>query len=303
VSAQRIAIIGSSGQLGSALANVLHDRTVIAPAHAELALEDTAGIARLLDEQRVDVLVNCAAFHQVDACETQPNRAFAINALAVDAAAQACAERDIAFATISSDYVFDGTLGRAYTEADAPNPRTAYGISKLAGELLARRHGPRHLIVRTSGLFGASGSSNKGPALIERVLDQARRGEPTRMVEDVIFSPSYAPHVARALRDLIDAEAYGTHHLANAGQCSWYEFVRTAFARAGLAGAPLEPITYAALGNRTQRPLYSPLENTTLAATGVAAMPRWQDALDAYLDARSLVREPPAASARRAGTA
>jgi len=92
--------------------------------------------------------------------------------------------------------------------------------------------------VRTSGVFGTIGTSNKGYTLIERALGQAERGEPTRMVADMIFSPSYAPHVARAIRDLLDAQAYGTHHVTNGGSCSWYEFVRAAFSKSGLEAAP-----------------------------------------------------------------
>jgi dTDP-4-dehydrorhamnose reductase len=286
VSARRIAIVGASGQLGTALIGALAGRELVTPPHADVPLEDTAAVARMLDDARPDVLINCSAYHNVDACERDPRPAFEINALAVDRAAQACAARGAAFMTISTDYVFDGTLGRAYREADAVNPQTAYGASKAAGEFLARRHGGRHFIVRTSGVFGTAGTSNKGYTLVEKVLRQAERGEPTRMVADMVFSPSYAPHVARALRDLIDAEAFGTHHVANAGACSWYAFVAAAFAKAGLSSAPLEPVTYAALGNRTRRPLHSPLENTTFTAAGIAPLPPWGAALDDFLAAR-----------------
>ena len=288
MSGLRIALIGASGQLGSALRAEFGARVVAAPAHGELAFEDGNAVARLLDDAGPDVLINCAAFHHVDTCEREPERAFAVNALAVDRAAAACAQRGIAFATFSTDYVFDGTLARAYRESDAPNPRTAYGASKLAGELLTRRHGERHFIIRTSGVFGTTGTSSKGYTLIERVLGQAERGEPTRMVADMIFSPSYAPHVARAVRDLVDAQAYGTHHVTNAGACSWYAFVETAFAKAGLAAAPLEATTYASLQNPTQRPMHAPLENTTFAALGIAALPPWPQALVAFLAARAV---------------
>lgn len=287
MSARRIAILGASGQLGSALRDALAGRELIAPSHAETPVEDRAAVARLLDGARPDVLINCTAFHNVDVCEREPAPAFAINAFAVDGAAEACAARGVAFATVSTDYVFGGTLGRAYREDDAVGPRTAYGASKAAGEFLTRRHGDRHYVVRTSGVFGTTGSSNKGYTLIEKVLRHAERGEPTRMVADMVFSPSYAPHVARAIRDLIDAEAFGTHHVTNAGACSWYEFVRTAFEKSGLAGAPLEPTTYAALNNGTRRPMCSPLENTTFAAAGIAPLPAWQAALDEFLAARA----------------
>ncbi|HEV2740899.1 MAG TPA: dTDP-4-dehydrorhamnose reductase [Candidatus Elarobacter sp.] len=290
MSARRIAIVGGSGQLGSALRAAFAGRDVAAPPHAQVPIEDGDALAALLDDARPDVLINCSAFHNVDVCERDPISAFAVNALAVDRAAQACAARGVAFATFSTDYVFDGALdgalGRAYREDDAVGPRTAYGASKAAGEFLTRRHGDRHWIVRTSGVFGTAGTSNKGYTLVEKVLRQAERGEPTRMVADMIFSPSYAPHVARAVVDLVDAGAFGTHHVTNAGSCSWYEFVRTAFAKAGLADAPLEPIPYAALNNPVRRPMRSPLENTTFAHAGVAPLPPWEAALDEFLSVR-----------------
>jgi dTDP-4-dehydrorhamnose reductase len=286
VSAKRVAIVGGSGQLGSALRDAFASREVIAPSHAELAFEDAGAIARLLDDARPDVFINCAAFHHVDTCEREPERAFAINALAVDAAAAACAVRGIAFATISSDYVFDGTLGRPYVEYDAVNPQTAYGASKAAGEFLVRRHGERRYIVRTSGVFGTVGTSSKGYTLIDKVLLQAERGESTRMVADMVFSPSYAPDVARAVRDLIDAQAFGTHHVTNGGACSWYEFVHAAFERSGLSAAPLEPTTYAALDNPTKRPMYSALRNTTFDEFAIAPLPSWSEALDEFLGQR-----------------
>ena len=284
---ERVAIIGGSGQLGAALRTAFAGRDVVAPAHAAVPVEDVRAIASLLDGARPQVLINCSAFHHVDTCEREPERAFAINALAVDRAAELCAQRGVGFATISTDYVFDGLLGRAYREDDAVNPLTAYGASKAAGESLTRRHGDRHWIFRTSGVFGTIGSSSKGYTLIDKVLRQAERGEPTRMVDDVVFSPSYAPHVARAIRRLIERDAYGTHHVTNVGACSWYEFVRAAFEKAGLGGAPLEATTYAALGNPTRRPLYSPLESTTLARHGIAPLPPWADALDDFLAART----------------
>ena len=283
---RRILLVGGSGQLGTALRGALAGDAIDAPAHAAFDVV-TGDLEALLGPRRYDVAINCAAFHNVDRCERDPEPAFAANALAVDRLARACAAHGTAFLTVSTDYVFDGTLGRAYREDDAPAPHTAYGVSKLAGELLARRAGPRHYVVRTSALFGTTGTSSKGYTLIDRVLAQAERGEPTRMVADMTFSPSYAPHVAAAIRALLDAEAFGMHHVTNVGACTWYDFVRTAFAKAGLAGAPLEPIAYASLGNPVQRPLHSPLTNTTFALEGIAALPPWEDALDAYLAVRA----------------
>ena len=282
---KRILLIGGSGQLGTALRAELGGVEISAPAHVafDLVSDDPAA---LLDGAAYDLAINCAAFHNVDQCEREPDKAFAANTLAVDGFARACAQRDVAFMTISTDYVFDGTAPRPYREWDATGPRTAYGVSKLGGELLARRSGPKHYVVRTSGVFGTTGTSSKGYTLIDRVLGQAERGEPTRMVADMTFSPSYAPHVARAIHGLIDAEAYGVHHVTNAGACTWFEFVQTAFAKAGYADAELEPVAYASFNNPVQRPMYSPLDNTTFAKLGLPPLPRWPTALDEFLEAR-----------------
>lgn len=282
---KRILLLGGSGQLGTALRQLAGTRIAAAPPHA--AFDVTADDPdALLAAHPADAVVNCTAFHNVDVCEREPARAFAANAVAVDRLAAAAARAGVAFATVSTDYVFPGDLGRAYREDDPTGPRTAYGVSKLAGELLTRRHGPRHFVLRTSGLFGTIGTSSKGYTLIEKVLAQAARGEATRMVADMTFSPSFAPHVARALVDLIDADAFGTHHLTNGGACTWYEFVRTAFVKAGYADAPLEPITYASFGNPTPRPMCSPLVNTTFRGLGIAPLPPWETALDDFLAAR-----------------
>jgi dTDP-4-dehydrorhamnose reductase len=283
---QRILLIGGAGQLGTAIRAEYAGTAIDAPAHAAFDIAN-GDPATLLDAQPYDALINCAAFTNVDACEREPAPAFAVNAVAVDRLARSCAARELPFVTISTDYVFDGTAERPYVEDDATNPRTAYGVSKLAGELLTRRSGPKHIIVRTSGVFGTTGTSSKGYTLIDKVLAQAERGEPTRMVADMTFSPSYAPHVAHAIRMLLEREAYATHHVVNAGACTWFDFVRTAFAKAGLAAAPLEPITYASFGNPVRRPMYSPLANATFAQLGIASLPPWEAALDDYLAVRA----------------
>lgn len=284
-----VMILGASGQLGAALVAVYGKRVLLTPPHAEIDIEDTVGMAAYLDKHRPEVLINCTAFHNVDECERIPERAFAVNALAVDRAAKACAAANIAFATMSTDYVFDGTLGRAYAEGDAPNPMSAYGVSKLAGELLVRRHGPEHFIFRLSGVYSASGTSNKGYTFIERVLQQAERGEPVRVVRNMTFSPTFAPHAARVIRDAIDARAYGTHHVTNAGATTWYDFAATAFARAGLTAA-IEPLAYDNYGSSVNRPLYSALSSTRLASAGVAPPPPWEQGLDEFLAGRAARR-------------
>jgi dTDP-4-dehydrorhamnose reductase len=285
---QRIAILGASGQLGAALVTAYGARPLLTPAHARIDIEDGAALGAFLAAERPAVLINCTAFHNVDECERFPARAFAVNALAVDRAAELCAASGTAFATMSTDYVFDGLLGRAYTESDAPNPLSAYGVSKLAGEFLLRRHGPQHFIFRLSGVYSALGTSNKGYTFIERVLQQAERGEAVRIVRNMTFSPTYAPHAARAIRDAIDARLYGTHHVTNAGATTWYDFAAAAFSSSGLT-TEIEALTYDNYGSTVKRPLYSPLESVTLAGAGLA-LPPWEQGLDEFLRGRAARR-------------
>lgn len=281
-----VAIVGASGQLGAALAEAYAGRLLLTPPHRELDLEDGAALAAFLTAHRPAVLINCAAFHNVDECERSPERAFAVNALAVDRAAGLCAAAGVAFATMSTDYVFDGAHSRPYVETDAPNPLSAYGVSKLAGELLVRRHGPEHYVFRLSGVYSVLGTSNKGYTFVERVLQQAERGEPLRIVRNMTFSPTFAPHAARVIRDAIDARAYGTHHVTNAGFTTWYDFAAAAFARAGLTPA-VEELQYDNYRSAVKRPLYSPLASATLAAAGVSGAPAWEAGLDEFLAGRA----------------
>jgi len=282
---KKMLLIGGSGQIGTAL-RTAHRGEIASPSHTAFDIV-TGDFAELLSATEPDFVVNCAAFHNVDRCEREIAAAFQANAVAVGYLSEACANRRIPFVTISTDYVFSGDANRPYLESDDACPRTVYGISKLAGELLAHRSGSNAIVVRTSGVFGTTGTSNKGPTLIDRVLGQAERGEPTNMVSDVVFSPSYAPHVARAILDLVERRAVGTHHVTNAGSCSWYEFVREAFEGAGFPNAQLSPRTYASFGNPTPRPLRSALENSTFAELGIAPLPTWQEALRSFLRARA----------------
>lgn len=294
----RIIVIGASGQLGSALVEELQTHTVVTPAHAEFDIERD-DIAAFLDANPCDVLINCAAFHNVDACEREPDRAIAVNALVVDRLAGECARRNITFCTVSTDYVFDGFGGRPYTEADAPNPLSAYGVSKLAGELLVRRHGGAHIIVRTSGVYGRSGTSNKGYTFIERILQQAEAKTPIRVVTNMTFSPSYAPDVARVIRSIIEQRAVGTFHVTNTGLTTWFDFAQAALTRYGLE-QPIEPVTYDGFGSAVKRPLYSPLASTALGAAGIASAPSWQSGLERFLEARR-IRTGVGAAATREG--
>ncbi len=281
----RVVIVGASGQLGSDLMETFSDVEPVGLEHRTFDIEHPTAIAAMLLRCKPDVVINTAAFHNVELCETRPDRAFAVNALAVDQLAAQCASANVALAHVSTDYVFDGELARPYLESDPARPLSAYGISKYAGELLIARNTERAFIFRTSGLYGIRGSSVKGYTFIERMLTQAAEGKPLRVVDDVTFSPSYTRHVATAIRQVIETGRYGTYHITNAGSCTWYGFAREIFSQANVT-AELSPTTQASFPSLARRPQYSALAHEALLELGLPEMPDWRMGIREYLSER-----------------
>jgi dTDP-4-dehydrorhamnose reductase len=281
---KRVLLIGGSGRLGTAIRRRWSDCEIVAPSRGELDIARSAQLCYAIDAVRPDALINAAAFHDVDRCEEEPERALEVNALAVGRAARLARDRDILFVTISTDYVFDGTTGTPYTENDAPHPLSIYGLSKLAGEYLVERLHARAFVVRTCGVYGPGASSSRRPSLIEHVLSQSPGGAPVRVVADVVASPTFAGDLADALRRLIESEAYGLYHAADVGPVSWYDFARDAARQAGLKLA-IEPIPAQEWKASALRPRFSALENAKLAGLGIA-MPSWRAGIAAYLGLR-----------------
>lgn len=282
----RVAVIGAAGQLGRELVAALSDCRVFAPPRGDLDVEEPDAVITALTRFRPTLVVNTTAYHHVERCEAYPARAFAVNALAVDRLAGACALAGAAFATFSTDYVFDGAARVPYRETDAANPLCAYGASKLAGEHLTRRHGERHFIVRTSGLYGRRPSSVKGYTFIDRILSQAAAGTAVRVVDDITFSPSYAPDVAQGFRRIVERGTFGTYHLTNEGATTWYDFAAAALAMSGLT-PDLEAVSSAAFPSNVRRPAFSALAHDALARAGISPMRTWREGLAAYLAQRS----------------
>jgi dTDP-4-dehydrorhamnose reductase len=280
---KRVLLIGGSGQLGAEILRRWDDCDVAAPSHRELDIAHRGALRAALERIRPDIVVNCAAFADVDRCESEPERAFEVNALAVAAAAALAREHDAAFLTISTDYVFDGAAGAPYVESDAPHPLSAYGASKLAGELLVEQLHSRAFVVRTCGLYGDAVSAARMP-LIERVLTHPPDAEPMRVVADVVASPTFAGHLAGALRRLIETQSYGLYHAVDAGAVSWYDFASEAAHQAEVAVA-IDPIAAAQWRAPAVRPRYSALRNANLDRLGIA-MPSWRDGIAAYLALR-----------------
>lgn len=283
-SSPRVAVIGAPGQLGVDLMRALRDWAPVGLSHADIEVADGPGVFERLQNVRPDVVINCAAFHRVDDCEIRPDEAFRINALGARHVAYACARLGAIAVYISTDYVFDGEADRPYVESDVPRPINTYGASKMAGEFLVGASTSHHVIVRVAGVFGVAGASGTGGNFVETMIRKARAGEPIRVVDDLVMSPTYAADAAAIIRGLIVGAHTGTIHATNAGTCSWFEFARAIFALLGW-DVPLEPQHAASMGQGARRPRRSALASERLGALGLAPAP-WPDALRRYLIAK-----------------
>lgn len=279
----RFGVLGAAGQLGSDLCPRLPgevvplSRTEIDLARHEAMPDAVAGLG-------LDVLVNCAAYNFVDRAEMEPEAAFAVNAWGVRTLARACQRAGVRLVHLSSDYVFglDASRTTPLSEDDPPGPVNVYGLSKLAGEYLARAECPAALVIRTSGLYGTRGSGGKGGNFVETMLRLARAGKPIRVVNDQRLTPSYTVDVAAVTASLIAARAVGTYHVTNAGDCTWYEFAREIFERSKLK-PNLTSISSMDLGAAAKRPAYSVLGCVKLGSHALQPLRTWADALGAYL--------------------
>lgn len=283
----RTVVLGSAGQLGRDLVSRLPGE-VLAWTRAEADLAQPGGLRAALTAARPDAVVNCAAYNFVDRAESEPEAAFAVNAWGVRELAQVCRDLDCTLLHVSTDYVFGLDEGRRgpYAETDAPGPVSVYGLSKLAGEYVVRATAPRHIVVRTCGLYGVWGAGGKGGNFVETMLRVAGQGKPLRVVADQICTPSYTADVAAGIVALLQAGRCGLYHVRNGGACSWYEFAHTIFELAGLK-ADLTPIPTRAYPLPARRPAYSVLGMGAYEALGLPAPRPWRAALTAYLEERA----------------
>jgi dTDP-4-dehydrorhamnose reductase len=277
----RTLLIGSHGQLGSDLCRVWAGELIALP-HEALDVCDRDQVHGVIRSEAPALVINTAAFHRVDECESNVSRPFEVNAIGAKNVADASREAGAAVMFISTDYVFDGEKGSPYVEEDVPRPLSVYGASKLAGEHLVRRSNPQHFIVRSSGLFGVAGASGKGGNFVETMIRKAWQGEALRVVDDQVFSPTFTWDLAIALRELAATGRFGTYHVTNSGQTSWHDFAGKIFELMGLRPS-LTAITSEELGAAARRPRFSVLEHRALAAAGVASPRPWPDALETYL--------------------
>ena len=281
----KVMLIGAGGQLGTDLVRFLPSETTVPLAHAEIEITNPQSVQLAFERHQPDVVINTAAFHRVDDCENQIERAFRVNALAVRGLAQACRQSGAALVHFSTDYVFAGEKSEPYAETDRPGPLSVYAASKLAGEYLVSATLERFFLIRTCGLYGQGGSRSKGGNFVETMLRLAAQGKPIRVVDDQIVTPTSTADLARKIGELVETDAYGLYHITNRGSCSWFEFARAIFQMEGIA-ADLKPTTSEAFNAPARRPAYSVLRNQRLEELRLDDTPHWEDALRRYLAER-----------------
>lgn len=284
---RRAVVFGASGQLGVELVRELKSRNyeVAAWDRAHADITDPAAVERALASFDAHVVLNSAAYNQVDVAEKEPQAAFQVNALAVRNLALACRQIDARLVHFSTDYVFDGTATRPYVEEDPTHPLGAYAVSKLAGELYAQAYLDRALIVRTSGVFGPGGLTTARGNFVELMLRLAGSGQPIRVVEDHVASPAFAPYLAARTADLLERNASGVFHVGGGTPISWFDFAQLIFETAKLSPR-LQRTNEREYRTPARRPKYSPLSNSKMEKSGVMAMPPLREAVETYFRLR-----------------
>jgi len=251
---------------------------VFAYDHQSLDISCSDRVRQTLQKDKPDAVINCAAWTDVDGCELDKERAFAANSRGPENLANASREMNAALVTISTDYVFDGEKQGFYTQRDQPNPKSVYGVAKLEGERRAQLAYARTIVVRTGFVFGPGGSN-----FLSTIMERAGRGEKLKAIRDAFGTPSYAPDLARRLRELAQLDLPGTFHVVNAGDgASYEEFARAALDLAGYASTNVESVAMDSLNRPAPRPQNSRLKCLLSEAVGLAPLPFWKDSLSSF---------------------
>ena len=287
----RILITGSNGMLGSDLVTELDSSYEVSGLgfrenrhpkipYCQVDISDRPALLRAIRSAKPGIIIHTAAFVDADACESDPKRAFLMNAKATEFVAEASDELGATLFFMSSDYIFDGTKPSPYAEGDPPNPLNVYGHSKVAAEQFLKTRCRSAWILRVSWLFGADGKN-----FFETILKMALKGEKLRVVDDQKGAPTYTKDLAKAIRALIEkgnrAKGCHTYHLANSGETTWFKATKKMFERAHL-DVDLQPITSKELNRLAKRPLNSVFDTTRIQKDFGVRLRSWEEALDEF---------------------
>lgn len=279
-SKQVIVVTGANGQLGKELALWQTDwADIIGLGRHELDITNSNQCKALLERYRPDIVIHCAAYTAVDKAESEPDEAFLVNEQGTRIVAEAAAAIGTKFCYISTDYVFDGTGSMPYKESDEPNPRTVYGMSKLAGERAVQQSSERYFIVRTSWVFGQYGNN-----FVKTILKLAEDRDQLTVVSDQIGSPTYTYDLAAFLLELVRTDRYGIYHASNTGVCSWFDFALAIFEESGQQHKiKVAPCTTADFPRPAPRPAYSVMQHGAIESKGLKDLRHWREALRHYM--------------------
>jgi dTDP-4-dehydrorhamnose reductase len=288
VESQKVVIFGCRGQLGVELVTVFQARgyQVAGFDRAKVDISDAAQVEQVFATEDPAIVINAAAYNQVDVAEKEPLAAMQANGLAVRNLAMACRQQDARLVHFSTDYVFDGAAGRAYTEEDATHPLGAYAVSKLAGELYAQAYLDHPLIIRTSGVFGPGGLDTARGNFIEAMLRLAASQQPIRVLNDHVASPTYSPFLAARVADLVDRGLTGLFHIGGGEAISWFDYAAMIFRVAGLH-PELKPTNEREFRTAARRPKYSALSNAKMERSGIEPLPALETAVRMYMQERA----------------
>lgn len=283
----KVLVTGAKGQLGSTFIRVLRDSNeVVGTVRDELDLTDDISVRAVISDVRPDLILNCAAYNEVDSSESCPETALAVNAFGVQSLAAMAAEFSSTLVHFSTDFVFDGNTTKPYSEADTPNPQSVYATSKLLGEWFAAET-PRHYVIRVESLFGGLTSSNKESrrSSLDLLADALLEKQTVRAFTDRVVSPSYVEDVADATTEILTRGLpSGLYHCVGSGNASWFDIVTELASRLEM-DALIQRITLKDMDLPAKRPQFSALSNRKLASAGVV-IPSWQDAIRRYADTR-----------------
>jgi dTDP-4-dehydrorhamnose reductase len=281
---RRVLVTGAAGQLGSAIVRTFAEDDVVPLTRADLELSDASAVARTVERVRPGVIVNCAAFNDVDGAELKPAEALAANAFAVRSLARAAEACGAALVHYGTDFVFDGDASQPYAESSPPAPRSTYAMSKLLGEWFALDHA-NGFVLRVESLFGSAAGWRGRRGTLDTIVDGLEQGREVRVFTDRVVSPSYIEDVARATRHLLQTRAApGLYHCVNSGAGTWHEVAQEAARILGVTPR-FRTVTMAEASLRAARPRYCALSTAKIAAAGFP-MPSWQDALGRWLRSR-----------------
>lgn len=291
---KKVVIIGANGQLGTDIVKVFSQekKLKLYPLlHKDIEITDVLQVKKKLGLIKPDIVVNTAAYHKVDEVEDNPQKAFEVNSIAQKNLAELCEIKKWTLVFFSTDYVFglDKARKKPYIEMDTPAPINVYGVSKLAGENFTRHLCKKHFVIRVSGLFGATGSSEKGGNFIETMARIGKEKGTVSVVNDQFLTPTYTKNIAENLLELIKTRNYGLFHMTSEGYCSWWEFAYRIFKELNMK-VECKKVESNFFKTRAARPSYSVLRNYNLNKLGLNKMNHWEKSLKLYLKEKGYVR-------------